>query len=98
MIGKMKESNLRQRIYATWPDASGTRCAYRHVAAPRLPQGYGQTRGVKVIIDGTPPKQDAGTPNGKTLADLINVTVPIAAEHAGHRILIDSRTDPRELR
>lgn len=92
----------RHGIYATWSDANGA----RQVRIVMLPlrgyrKGYGETRVVKIIIDGTPPEQgmdDAETPDGKTLADLINVTVPIAAEHAGHMIVIDSRTDPREFR
>ena len=98
----LDRDGMRQRIYATWSDASGA----RQVRIVMLPlrgyrKGYGETRVVKIIIDGTPPKQgmdDAETPDGKTLADLINVTVPIAAEHAGHMIVIDSRTDPREFR
>jgi hypothetical protein len=64
-------------------------------------KGYGETRAVGVIIDGTRPKSrigDAGTPDVKSLADLINVPVPIAGEHAGHMIVIDQRTHSGEWR
>ena len=63
-------------------------------------KGYGETRVVEVIIEGTPPKAmaNAATPDGKTLADLIIVMVPIAGEHAGHMVVVDDRTDPHEIR
>jgi len=56
-------------------------------------KGYGETRAVEVIIDGTPPSPgvDPETPDGESLANLINVLVPIAGEHAGHMIVVDER-------
>ena len=82
------------RMYATWTDPTGTKQVRITMLALRgYQKGYGETRAVEVIIDGTPPSPgvDPETPDGESLANLINVLVPIAGEHAGHMIVVDER-------
>ena len=90
----------KYRIYAIWTSADGG----KQVSIAMLPfrgyrKGYGETRQQDRDRRG-PPKAmaNAATPDGKTLADLINVMVPIAGEHAGHMVVVDDRTDPHEIR
>jgi hypothetical protein len=98
----LDRSGVRDRIHATWfAPTGGEQVRITMVPMRGYRKGYGESRVVQVIIDGTPPKrgiEDAGTPDGKSLADLINVTVPIAAEHAGHMVVVDDRTYPGEIR
>lgn len=87
----------KDRIYATWSDPSGQAQA-RIVMRPwrGYRKGYGETRAVEIISEGEEPGD--AKPSGKALADLINMSVPIAGDRAGHMIVIDNRAHRGEWR
>jgi len=87
----------KDRIIATWSDASGRQQA-RIVMRPwrGYRKGYGETRTVEIITEHRKPGE--AEPPGKLLADLINMSVPIAGDHAGHMIVIDNRAYSGEWR
>jgi hypothetical protein len=93
-------SGVHARIHATWIDPSGR----NQTPVVMLPlrgfrPGYGETRAVIIITErhslargeGTSSADGAIWPTGEQLADLINISVPIAAEHAGSMVVIDGR-------
>jgi len=88
-----------QRMHATFTDASGTEVQIVMLPLRGYRKGYGETRVVMAITDRRTPKTRMAltdAPEGKALADLVNVLVPIAGEHAGHLVVIDNRNDLRD--
>jgi hypothetical protein len=95
------------RINATWCDPSGANRVEIVMRPHRgYRRGYGETRAVEIIRPGAtdrsaaePSLQDRHpTPSGRALADLVNLSVPIAGPHAGNMIVVDNRAYPGEWR
>ena len=86
-------------VYATWSDKSGLNTVPIVMTPLRVyREGYGETRAVWITPDTRRARADSQSdglrvifPSGKSLADLINMSVPIAGAHAGHMVVIDSR-------
>lgn len=95
-------SGVSSRIHATWSDRSGL----NKVDIVMLPErtyreGYGETRAVLLVLmenangrarHDSPRNEVPAFPPGKSLAELINMSVPIAGPHAGHMVVVDCRT------
>lgn len=104
-VGIDREGCL-DRIHATWHDPSGGN-PVKIVMRPHRTyrKGYGETRAVELITPGrsdrsagdlTSPRDPM--PSGQTLADLINLSVPIAGPHAGNMVVVDNRAYRGEWR
>lgn len=89
-------SGVKDRVYATWYDPSGgnpVKIAMRPHRGYR--KGYGETRAVEIITESASDPRgsddEAPSPPGRSLADLVNMSVPIAGKHAGNMIVVDNR-------
>lgn len=86
-------------VYATWSDKSGLNTVRITMTPLRVyREGYGETRAVWITPEPGHARADSQSdgprvpfPSGKSLADLINMSIPIAGAHAGHMVVIDSR-------
>lgn len=105
----LDRDGAHDRIHATWTDPSGgNRASIVMLPLRGFRPGYGETRAVIVIVEraaldvmrgeDTPPPDGITAPTGEQLAELINMSVPIAGEHAGHMIVIDGRARKTEWR
>ncbi len=102
----LDRDGCHDRIYATWTDSSGRN--QRRIAM--IPQrgwrpGYGETRAVIAITEkyewdekSVPPPDGVAAPTGEQLAELVNLSVPIAGEHAGNMVVVDARCTYTEWR
>lgn len=99
-------SGAKDRIHATWCNPSGenpVKIVMRPHRAYR--KGYGETRAVEMITlggsdrgAGDPTRAEDSMPSGRSLADLINMSVPIAGDHAGNLVVVDNRAYRGEWR
>lgn len=95
----MDRSGMPFPVYATWSDKRGLNTVPIVMTPLRVyREGYGETRAVWITPDTRRARADSQSdgprvifPSGKSLADLINMSVPIAGAHAGHMVVIDSR-------
>ncbi len=102
-------SGMHDRIHATWIDPSGqNRAAVVMLPLRGFRPGYGETRALVAIKEratldvmrgeDTPQPDGITSPTGEQLAELVNMSVPIAGEHAGNMIVIDGRRRKTEWR
>jgi hypothetical protein len=105
-VTSLDRDGAHDRIYATWTDPSG-RFKRRIEMIPKRGwrSGYGETRAVVAITrknewdkGSVPPPDGVAAPTGEQLADLVNLSVPIAGEHAANMIVIDARADHQDWR
>ena len=102
----LDRDGAHHRIYASWTDPSG-RFKRRIEMIPKRGwrPGYGESRAVVAITGkhewdkgSVPPPDGVAAPTGEQLADLVNLSIPIAGEQAGNMIVIDARADHQEWR